>query len=194
MTFMEAPTWSVDAQMPFGFRDSEGALWLPSYAKEVTPSKFPPGSPQYLLNRPRRENRTIRVTERGPLEELPVDAWPFLIDASNVVWLAAMGQGRPLGHFWIWREGKIVQELQIPGAQEMRTICSDKPGSVFVGTGLGLHHFVEHVENGKQFRLKQTYSLPDSITIPNQYSCPYSNLAGLVVPISRELTFIPRPQ
>src|SRR5207237_7329727 len=98
---------------------------------------------------------------------------------SNV-WLAAMDKGHPLSHFWVWREGQVVQELTIPNADAMQTIFSDRPGSVFVCTGLGLHHLVAEDDGmGKPFQLQQTYTFPSvSSTL---FSCPYSDLAGLVL-------------
>lgn len=182
----DAPECIAWNHTPVAQRDFEGALWLPTYD--------PPASKGLTLQ---AEHRTIRLGEQGPLEEITKNAWPFLVDRSGNVWLARMGKvtpPKPRSHFWIWRRGKIVQELQIPLANDMRGMFSDKPGSVYVWTSLGLHHLIANEAEGSEFRVAQTYALPPVPTFGTTPECDYGDLASMVIPIrSRSLSIFPIP-
>lgn len=187
MLLTAAPHCALPSDMLAGIRDHQGAFWLPAYLQTRTAS-----------NALRREHRTIRLGAHGPLEEFDNHSWPFLLDQAGNIWLAKMGQTLPplpRSHFWIWRDGKIVQEIKIPFAQDMRGIFSDKPGSVYVWTSLGLHHLVA---DGPEYRgpyvLRQTYAPPSLSISGNAFSASYSELVGLVIPTQpRNLTIIPLP-
>jgi hypothetical protein len=187
----DAPHGPIGLSMDVGFRDREGGFWVPGYA---------PDRPAFTI----KDRRTVRLGESGPLQTFTNNVWPVLVDRSENVWLAEMGLVQAKSRFSVWRDGKIVQELDVPGADELYGLVSDQPGSVYAWTTLGLHHFVnasQHGVNANQhgpapFRLAQTYSLPAlSVFVPR---CAYSERAGLIIPTKsrnqQQLSMISLPE
>jgi len=88
-----------------------------------------------------------------------------------------------------------VQELQVSEAEDLRALCSDKPGSIFVANSRGVHHLIaEDQQRGEQFRLHETYAFPPATVIQTQFTCPYSDLAGLIIDSpGRQLRFVSMP-
>jgi hypothetical protein len=82
--------------------------------------------------------------------EVPSDI--VMIDRSGIAWLDATGDVIPL-----CKDGKIVGHITVPGAEQC-TIRSDKPGSVWVWTIAGLHHFTA-APGSPEYSLKGVYTV-----------------------------------
>ena len=115
---------------PCGIRDATGALWVPSEDRR----SFGTGD--------RVEGQlTIRMAAEGPVEQLRDAGWPCLKDKNGNIWLGAIHGRRP-EVFGVWRDGKILHALTVPAAFDGSDMFSNKPGSVFVWTSMGLQHLV----------------------------------------------------
>jgi hypothetical protein len=162
-----------------GIPDREGGLWLPGYPSKRTVEN-------------RTECRTYHVTGQGTVEEVPLSAWPVLVDKSENLWLSEIIDHRPTNHFYIWRDGALRQEVTIREAAGHHLLFSDKPESVFVWTSLGLHHLL--ADAAGEFQQDDIFPLPE---LHATGSGVYSERAGLVVRTSaggvNELCFIHVP-
>ena len=57
------------------------------------------------------------------------------------------------------RNGKVIQHLQIPQLTDAGFLISDRPGSVYARTTLGLQHLVADGPKFEQYRLAKLYSI-----------------------------------
>lgn len=128
--FSPAPHATEPSFLHLNVRDDSGALWVPGSVRVAG------GTADWI-----RGQVALRVMEQGIAQELPNAGWAKLKDESGNVWLGAI-RGKDEHTFNIWRDGKIVHTLAVPGASEHSALVSDKPGSVYVWTGTGLRHLV----------------------------------------------------
>jgi hypothetical protein len=166
-----APHATSSAYLGLGLRDRSGTLWLPSQKME------PRGGATTQVT----GHQTLRLGDGGLLGE-PIDGmWPLLIDRAGNVWLSELKSGRPSNRFSLWRDGQVVQQLDVPGILRAHGLFADRAGSVYVWTTLGLQHLVsEKADAAGAFRLASTYALH----LPAPAGEPvHSPLAGLVVSV-----------
>jgi len=142
---------------PFGLREAGGALWV-SGARSL---QFD-------------EQLTLRIGQNGQAQEIQDGGWPLLIDESGNAWLGKIRQ-QPQNKLVLWRSGKIMQRLEIPLVDRVTSLFSDKPGSVYAVTSLGLTHLI--AEGDGPYRVDKTYLLP----IIHQTWQPMHSRLGYVV-------------
>lgn len=160
-----------------GLRDLEGGIWLPRViAVAVGMSDQVKGL------------RTSRLTDGGELQEFP-NYWPQLVDRSDNVWMTKV---RPPSatQLQIWRRGKIVQELEVPQANALYGLFSDRPGSVYAWTPLGLQRFVANKgskegSNDGKYEFDAIYPLPKLPSVTTHFA--YSTMGFLVVGSSQSI-------
>ena len=123
-----------------GLRDAQGNLWL--------------GGAD-------RSNATILIKTDGTMQTICETGHPLLLDASGNIWIGPNSEGG-IGttEFEVWKNGRKAQSLSIPGLTAERFLFSDRPGSVYVWTGLGLKHFVADGPEYVNFRLDRFYTVP----------------------------------
>ena len=139
-----APQAAHQHEAPTGLRDGEGALWIPRYI----------GSSHRITGQV-----ATRLGPQGTLQEVE-NYWPLLLDRSGNVWLTKVRPPQS-NRLRVWRAGKVVQELEVPGANSVYFLFSDKPGSVYAWTPLGLQHFAaDDTPEGYRYRFDTTYATP----------------------------------
>ena len=96
------------------WRDPQGGVWL--LAGRVVKSQF------------MAQPYAACVDHQGTIAEINDAGWPRLIDRSGCLWLAGLRDGPvPQEAIHICKQGKIVQELQVPGRVEGDTMVSRLP-------------------------------------------------------------------
>lgn len=145
LLFVSAPDMTQDDSLPCGLREQSGELWL-------------------ALNTPTSARKTgivdqksLRLGQNGQAQEIQNCGLPMLVDESGRVWLGRISQ-QPHNKFVLWRGGKIVQRLEIPETDGVRSLFSDKPGSVYAFATIGLIHLIADGEGSS--RVDKTYVLP----------------------------------
>jgi hypothetical protein len=176
-SFVEAP-----AMVPFlepgsgrPFRDDAGALWI--NCRPALSASCP-----------------ARVTEKGVQLLAEVGGLVKAVDRSGLAWLAPDFQD-PHGPLWrLWRAGRVCGTVAVPGVRpDGDELVSDQPGSVFIWTPVGLHHFVQDESGPSPYRLAATYQPvdQDGATYAPQGSRQGSRVAysslGYLVDISMQL-------
>lgn len=164
--FTPAPHATASGGSTLCLRTDDGALWIPCQDAEAR------GNITQVLS-----YRPAIVTHEGEKNDGPREGWPALIDRSGNVWLVEK-KHTPTDGLMIWRDGRIVQRLKMPGKVIADNLFSDRPGSVFVWTSQGLHHLVVSEDDPETFTLKSTHVL--RLPSPGHESA-YSSLAGFMV-------------
>lgn len=152
LSFSPAPLPAYPYTRVISLRDPAGGLWIGSHIYSNSVPRF--GSGDSLSGQ-----LAIRLTAAGVADEVKNSGWPQLIDRSGTVWL---GEGivTTVGKFNLWRNGKIVQTLTIPGFDRQRSVLlSNAPGSVLVNTVDGLLHLVADGPDYANYRPAKVYSL-----------------------------------
>lgn len=148
LIFSKAPHTNERAVMHLGVRDRAGALWVPG---SVRGSR---GTCDWISGQ-----LALRITEKGVVQKLKSAGWARLVDQSGNVWLGSV-RGKAATTFNIWRDGRIAHALTVPGAHERSVLFSDRPGSVFVWTKLGLQHLLaKDPRDPRSFALGKLYSI-----------------------------------
>jgi len=164
--FTKAPHATAHASSALCLRADDGALWIGCQDAE------PRGNVTQILS-----YRPAIITHEGEENDGPSEGWPALIDRSGNVWLVEK-KHTPTDGLMIWRDGRIVQRLKMPGKVSADNLFSDRPGSVFVWTSQGLHHLVASEQDSGSFSLKSSHVL--RLPAPGHESA-YSSLAGFIV-------------
>ncbi len=130
-------------QNVFGtLRDTENCLWISGGANirgSFTPTIFHLGS-------------------EGVLEERQQHCRPVLADAAGNVWLDLISSDAVR----LWRNKNWDYEIAIPGLLGGTMMVSDRPGSVYAATVMGLQHLVADGPAFDRFRLDKIYSLDEA--------------------------------
>ena len=130
------------------WRDPQGGVWL--LAGRVVEG-------QYMA-----QPYAACIDHKGTLAEINDAGWPRLIDQSGCLWLAGLRDGPvPQEAIHICKQGKIVQKLQVPGRVEGDKMVSDRPGSVYTLTTVGLAHYVAAAPDFAHYELRGDYPVPD---------------------------------
>ena len=133
---------------PLGLRDLQGGLWIPVEKRSGPNSFFLP--------------HAARIDQTDNADEFSDASEACAVDRSGGVWLAASDYRlNDRGGFLIWRNGKIVQKLQVPGCQQHDPLASDRPGSMYALTAVGLAHYVAEGPDYQQYHLQAYYRLRD---------------------------------
>ncbi len=123
-------------------RDTESCLWISGGANirgSFTPTVF-------------------RVGTEGVLEERQQHCRPVLADPAGNVWLDQI----TADSVRLWHNRNWDQEILIPGFLSGTLMVSDRPGSVYAATVMGLQHLVADGPAFDRFRLDKIYSLDDA--------------------------------
>lgn len=125
--------------------DPRGGLWVSGY--------LPRGQ--------RREYRRVlyRVTSKGAVK-VPGVSFAVLAEPGGSVWLSRVWD-RPGDRYWIWRDGRIVQEVQAPGSNTTWRLFADEPGSVWIWSQFALQHWTADPPRGGKFALRGIYMIRD---------------------------------
>jgi tetratricopeptide (TPR) repeat protein len=149
LQFTSAPNCAGDAEHVLDYvRDREGGVWVAADNAEPRPGWS--GSP------------AVCIDQGGERQRLAAAAWPRLADAAGNVWLGALRYGlHPQDTLWVVRQGKIVQELRLPGRTFRDPMLSDRPGSVYVWTVAGLVHLTAEGPEYRNYRQAAVYPVLD---------------------------------
>ena len=140
-------------------RDAEGAVWLFARPGLVDGD----GS---FIDHP----TIVRLGAEGVRERLPLFGAPYLIDATSAIWLGRA----PLESsevFNVLRSGKLLQKIRVPHLHARWLLVSDRPGSVYVLTTMGLQHLVADPPAFDRYRLGTTYSIDEVAGEIIEYGC-----------------------
>jgi tetratricopeptide (TPR) repeat protein len=148
LEFTPAPHCEANAECDLDcLRDRDGAVWVPSDNPE------PQGWSRPLA---------VRLDQSGEPKRIAVPAWPRLADAAGNVWLGALHYGPyPQDTLWVVRHGEVVQQLRLPGRTFRDLMFSDRPGSVYVWTVVGLTHLTAEAPEYRDYRQAAVYPVPD---------------------------------
>ncbi|MHC4402073.1 MAG: NHL repeat-containing protein [Planctomycetota bacterium] len=127
-------------------RDADSGLWVP-----VTKGSAG-GTSDFISGR-----NPFRVANDGRLEEIDATGWAYLCDAAGNVWIGRP-EGPSPGTFTLWRDGRFIQELQIP-AYRNGLLFSDRPGSVYAYTAVGLQQMVAEPPHFREYRVGPAYRI-----------------------------------
>ena len=143
------------------FYDNEGVLWLklairslgPGSYRALGPARIPPDQPLEV------------VDNAGP------NGFPRLSDASGNTWLVGRepGERKESDEVKIWKAGKIVQRVTIPGYSQglnPEPMFSDRPGSVYAKTKSGFQHLIADGPDFENFELVEELSDPKDLNRP----------------------------
>jgi hypothetical protein len=162
LLFVDAPHMTPSDGLPYSLREPTGELWLPA------------NKSMYVTNVGVFDQMSLRLGQNGQAQEIQGSGLPMLVDESGIVWLGRIFS-QPQNKFALWRGGKIVQRLEIPETDGVRTLLSDKPGSVYAFSAIGLTHLMADGEG--RYRVDKTYALPP---LPNSQKTMHSRLGYLV--------------
>ena len=166
LTFIEAPSATHRNGLPLGTRESDGSLWMAA-------SVYSSSSTSVRL----MDQLALRLGQNGQAQEIQGCGWPMLVDESGKVWLGRTLQS-PQNKLVLWRGGKIVQRLEVPGTSCVHSLFSDKPGSVFAWSTMGLIHLKSEGDSG--YRVAKTYILPEAVGLSGFHYPIYSKLGYVV--------------
>jgi hypothetical protein len=116
---------------------------------------------------PAEANRRMaqRFDGMRTVDELRDVGWPKLLDRSGLLWTSTDWGGKA-GSMCVVRPGRdgkpaeTIGRVHVPYADIYAMMClSDRPGSVFIWSHAGLHHFVASPAAGGDYRLRATYHL-----------------------------------
>lgn len=167
-----APSESVPDTIKLipGVRDREGALWVMGYG-------------------PWRRGGSGRLQVAFRLDDFcrrteVVDAgWPLLCDMEGNIWLGLI-RGEAPDRFNIWRDGEIIQTVTIPHGDEKTRLFSNRAGSVFAWTPIGLVHLASRDEGeGSRFEAGPVYTVTG--LTGRLKAITFSNLGFLVATSTR---------
>jgi hypothetical protein len=143
LIFEIAPHSSDLHQTTHPLYDADGALWVLGESKD----------------KERRNGiSTFCLTAKGIGDEIK-DLLPYLVDPSGNVW------GRPGPYpmakdpLKVWRGGHVSEGPALHGLDRYARLLSDRPGSVYVWTDLGVQHLVASAADPAQFKVDRVYSL-----------------------------------
>jgi hypothetical protein len=126
------PKWAEVPNATDGLiRAADGSLWV---AYKAAPDNQFWG----LFRRP---IVLARIVSSGVSAQYIVPSAPVFMDSTGIIWLANCADGgERSGEFILWKDGKILGRVNVPGVWKDRAVTSDKPASVWVWTNLGLYH------------------------------------------------------
>jgi len=149
LRFSKAPHTCQDRFMHLNIRDRSGGLWVPGSVRGSG------GTCDWISGQ-----LALRITGEGAVGQWKNAGWATLADQGGNVWLGSI-RGQEQDVFNIWREGRTVHTVAVPGAFERCALVSDKPGSVFVWTRLGLRHVVaDDPARPGAYALGKLYTVP----------------------------------
>jgi hypothetical protein len=144
------------------WRAPDGALWV--VYRQTPDGKNPDARIDKIA--------LARIDATGVTKEHILPALPVLLDKSGILWLVGECDDRVRsGNFLLWKDGQILSTVQVPGLWKGDKITTDKPGSVYLWTNLGLHHLIAPPATPTQYTLKSTSLLEgDTTNAFNLYS------------------------
>ena len=149
--FTKAPHTCERSAMHLSVRDDDDGLWIPGSVRGGG------GTCDFISGQ-----LAIRIAEDDTMQQLNNEGWARLKDRSGNVWLGRI-RGESLDRFNIWRNGKVVHSVTVPGVlEQFGGLFSDRPGSVFVWTKLGLRRLIARdPANPAKYSLGKLYHVKD---------------------------------
>lgn len=148
LRFADAPHAHRERNMALGLRDREGATWISAIdSKASRACDMVLGHSAYRFDK-----------EGNLVQHLNKAGWVCLTDDSNNIWLNKI-LGNSRNRFSLWRDGKIVQELQIPDSQQGSFLFADGPGSIYAFTGSKLQHLSADPPDFQRYRIDRLYTI-----------------------------------
>jgi hypothetical protein len=138
LQFVKAPENCRFGEIPLNVAARDGAIWMPSYTAG--------------------QHGASRADEIGVREDIKNVGYPLLFDEAGNLWTVELRSGAR-DQLNVCRDGKVVQHLQIPQLTDAGFLISDRPGSVYARTTLGLQHLIADGPNFLQYRLEKLYAL-----------------------------------
>ncbi|HEY1599428.1 MAG TPA: hypothetical protein VGG64_07485 [Pirellulales bacterium] len=148
-----------------GRLDSRGAMWA-NISISVNP---PPFDPPQLFG---------RINDKGLVETISCSGKPILTDDAENVWLTDI-ENRPGNELNVWRGGRLIGHLALPGTDRIWRGFSDRLGSAWFWTASGLQRVVADAPSYDHFRTTCTVAL-EAVSPQRSYS-DYSQLGYLMV-------------
>ncbi len=145
VSFSDAPKIEIRDNDSLKTRDAEGSIWGICNLKESD------GNARRFI---------IRLGTEGVGEKLDYVGTPRFIDAAGNLWVEK-NTGPANCIYKLWGKGGWTQELTIPNITRSIPPCSDRPGSAYVWTSLGLRRLLAEPPDFHQYRLGQLYSFDD---------------------------------
>jgi hypothetical protein len=145
--FEEADHIRQDYKVTYAVRDPSDALWL-----RVTTSKFS-NLPRQMLGQ-----YAVRLDAKGERSEIVNRGWATLVDQSGNAWLEEAVR-KPGSVVHLCREGKIVQELEIPGFGKYGILFATQPGRVYAWSSSGLQQLLGEGPTGIPYRLGEHWQV-----------------------------------
>lgn len=136
--FAKAPDNCRFGEIPRNIASPDGTLWMPSYTGG--------------------QHGVSWADETGVRQDLKNVGHPLLLDEAGNLWAVEL-RSRARDQLNVCRNGKIVQHLQIPQLTDAGFLISDRPGSVYARTTLGLQHLVADGPRFEQYRLGKLFAL-----------------------------------
>ena len=136
--FVKAPENCRFGEIPHNIASPDGTVWMTSYTLG-----------QYGVS---------RADETGVRQDVKNVGYPLLLDESGNLWTVEL-RSKARDQLNVCRDGKVVQHLQIPQLTDAGFLISDRPGSVYARTTLGLQHLVADGPEFEQYRLGKLYPL-----------------------------------
>lgn len=128
-------------------REPGGALWMAG----------PPKAGKRDDGVAVRLTRAYRITAAGAQEVVDAGT-PWFCDAGGNVFFVADGTWGPTdGRLQVWRDGAVLRTLEVPGATTSMRTWSDRPGSLWMVTALGVEHWLAADAAGADYRRRAVY-------------------------------------
>jgi hypothetical protein len=148
LLFTDAPHAAHGNDFLTGLRDDDGGLWVAgTICKGMQTCDAIFGQ------------ISVRFGRKDAAEKYTNAGWPLLIDQAGNVWLGRI-RGQPENKLNVWRGGRIVQTLELPNTDKVWALHSDKPGSVYAWTTLGITWLKADGPDFAHFRPGKTYAVP----------------------------------
>jgi hypothetical protein len=144
--FSQAPKIEIPVGQSLDIREADGSHWAASYLKD----------PKGVM----RQYAVLLGTE-GIREKLGPGGCPLLVDAAGNLWLMEKNFAPGGCTFKLWRKGEWGPEITVPNISRCFPPFSDRPGSVYVWTTLGLQQLVADPPEGNKYQLGQLYSIDE---------------------------------
>ena len=143
------------------FVDADRALWVMKSEQPIaTRAPARGGMVRLEPHKTIVQRVTMAADDTAPRLQEPfaLEQPPVLLDKSDVIWLSPTDD-----RFDLWQRGNIVGHVDVPGAVTYPAtapqLFSDKAGSVWVWTALGLRHYQASADHPADYSLKGTYAV-----------------------------------
>ncbi|MCC6123851.1 MAG: hypothetical protein IT426_02730 [Pirellulales bacterium] len=165
LRFSQAPKIEIRDNDALKVRDAEGAIWAISLLDASKGS-----SREYI----------VRLGGEGVREKLEAVGTPRLVDAAGNLWVEKNAATDGCA-YRLWRNGRWGRELAVPNVARNCRLVSDRPGSVYAWSNLGLQQLVADSPDFDDYRPGRLYALDDVSGEVGALACGKQGLLALLV-------------